>query len=131
MLGLIALAITAIVMCSICLRIEDWGRDWTTNTATMDPVSLNESSEAAVERVKSWVTEQPQWALVDAPKTEGINEVHLIRKTKFFRFIDDIVVSIQPTESGAIVTATSTSRIGKGDLGQNPRNLRELRAALE
>lgn len=52
--------------------------------------------------------------------------VRLVRATRFWRFEDDVTVKISPAEGGSVVTAQSQSRVGKGDLGQNPRNLIEL-----
>ena len=52
--------------------------------------------------------------------------VHLTRKTRLFRFVDDVHLRIFPDGGGSRVEGTSQSRVGKGDLGQNARNLREL-----
>ena len=50
--------------------------------------------------------------------------MNLIRVTHH-AFYDDITVILR-SERGNSVKATSQSRVGKGDLGQNPRNLKEL-----
>ena len=42
------------------------------------------------------------------------------------RFTDDIVVVLRTEGDLTRVQAQSQSRVGKGDLGQNPRNLKEL-----
>jgi uncharacterized protein (DUF1499 family) len=42
------------------------------------------------------------------------------------KYRDDIRVQIEPAAEGTRLSAESRSRVGKGDLGQNPRNLREL-----
>ena len=54
----------------------------------------------------------------------------MTRRTRVFRFIDDITIEFHETTSGVRVEAESRSRVGKGDLGQNPRNLIELSKAL-
>jgi uncharacterized protein (DUF1499 family) len=46
------------------------------------------------------------------------------------RYKDDIRLSIKPADSGSLLSAESRSRVGRGDLGQNPRNLRELLGAI-
>jgi uncharacterized protein (DUF1499 family) len=56
--------------------------------------------------------------------------LHFVRTTPLMRYKDDIRVRIVPAASGSRVSAESRSRIGRGDLGQNPRNLRELLAAV-
>ena len=52
--------------------------------------------------------------------------MNLIRVTPIMRFTDDITVILRNEKEGTRVKATSQSRVGKGDLGQNPRNLKEL-----
>ncbi len=53
-------------------------------------------------------------------------EVTAVRTTRFFRFKDDVTVVVEAAQSGSQAEFTSASRVGKGDLGQNPRNLEEL-----
>jgi len=53
--------------------------------------------------------------------------IHATRQTRLFRFVDD--VQIQVTKKGereVTVNLRSASRVGKGDLGQNARNIREF-----
>ena len=49
-----------------------------------------------------------------------------VRKTRLFRFEDDVAARVYPDPNGARLELTSASRLGKGDLGQTPRNLEEL-----
>jgi uncharacterized protein (DUF1499 family) len=56
--------------------------------------------------------------------------LHVTRRTRVFRFVDDITIQLTEEAGGTRVDAESKSRFGKGDLGQNPRNLRELRKGL-
>lgn len=53
-----------------------------------------------------------------------------IRTTRFFGFEDDVTVRVAAHEGGARAEVVSASRAGRSDLGQNPRNLRELLDAL-
>lgn len=46
--------------------------------------------------------------------------------TKVFGFVDDVTVWLEEADEGYRVMARSKSRIGKGDLGQNARNLRSF-----
>lgn len=52
------------------------------------------------------------------------------RASRLFRFKDDVTVRIESHENGSRVEFESASRVGKSDLGQNSRNLKELIAAL-
>ena len=74
----------------------------------------------------------PRWELVERRETDGGVKLHFIRTTRLWKFKDDIRVNIAPAQpiGGSLLTAESRSRVGKGDLGQNPRNLRELLEAV-
>ena len=69
----------------------------------------------------------PRWSL-EASKGD---EVRAVRKTRLFRFKDDVTARMYPDPAGARLELTSASRLGRGDLGQNPRNLEELLRALD
>jgi uncharacterized protein (DUF1499 family) len=44
--------------------------------------------------------------------------------------VDDLYIGFDSTAEGSVVLVRSASRVGKGDLGQNRRNIQELWAAL-
>lgn len=68
----------------------------------------------------------PRWRIVDSSGTV----VWLTRTTRIFRFVDDVHLLLEARGDSVAVHARSASRVGKGDLGQNRRNLAELWAAL-
>lgn len=83
----------------------------------------------AVARAVSVVEAMPRWVVVSADPTAGL--LHATHRTLVWRFVDDVHLEFRPHSSGGtIITGRSKSRIGKGDLGQNARNLRELTASL-
>lgn len=57
--------------------------------------------------------------------------IWLTRRTRVFRFVDDVHVIAEPTPDGTRLLLRSASRVGKDDLGQNARNLQELITALD
>jgi uncharacterized protein (DUF1499 family) len=57
-------------------------------------------------------------------------ELRFTRRTRVFRFVDDVVVHLEPAASGTLIHVSSKSRLGKGDLGQNRRNILELFRAI-
>jgi uncharacterized protein (DUF1499 family) len=71
----------------------------------------------------------PRWSVVAVD--QGACTLNATRATRVWRFIDDIHVSFGPDPNGSRITAHSQSRVGRGDFGQNARNLRELARALE
>jgi uncharacterized protein (DUF1499 family) len=55
----------------------------------------------------------------------------LTRRTRLFRFTDDIVVLAESSATGTTLLLRSASRVGESDLGQNARNLAELKRAFD
>ena len=78
----------------------------------------------------SWVKTRRRWEFAGEPPGVDRLEVHLLHRTRLFRFTDDVFLSLSPDGGGAVVDAVSRSRIGKGDLGQNRRNLLDLRRGI-
>ncbi|QDV41549.1 hypothetical protein Enr13x_13920 [Stieleria neptunia] len=143
----VALAITLAIIVSVVMRVDDWGRDWTQNRARLDPaatrpglrpVQLDGTVQDAAERIRQWTETNSKWDWVSEDQAgDDRLTIKLTRTTPLMRFVDDIDVELTanpdgqaPTRPGVIVNATSQSRVGKGDLGQNPRNLIELTTAL-
>ncbi len=63
-----------------------------------------------------------RWTLVEADDEEGT--IHAESKTLVFRFVDDVHVEIGLDENGQTrVDVRSASRVGKADLGRNPRTI--------
>ena len=83
------------------------------------PERLLAAARRAVEALPRWNVE-----------ASGEGEIRAIRATRLLRFRDDIKVRVYAEGTGAGAEITSTSRTGKGDLGQNPRNIKELLQAL-
>ena len=139
MIGWVALAITAVVVFSILIRIDDWSRDWTTNFAVLDdaaadtrlrPVHLSTSPRVVSEQLQQWAEQTPRWNVESAETTDTSAQLHLTRTTPLWRFTDDVRVELSVRDGETILNAESRSRVGKGDLGQNPRNLRTLVEAV-
>ncbi|CAA9409344.1 MAG: hypothetical protein AVDCRST_MAG03-1767 [uncultured Rubrobacteraceae bacterium] len=84
------------------------------------PAPLLAAIRRAVEKLPRWRIEA----------SEG-DEVRAVRTTRLLRFKDDVTARVYPDPEGARVELTSASRLGRGDLGQNPRNLKELLGGLD
>jgi len=136
----VVLGIILVIFAAVALQIDDWSRDWTTNFAELSdaaedpmlrPLTLGPPPAAVAESLESKLREQPRWS-VRARSTEGdVVRMHLTHTTRLLRFVDDVHATLRPTDPGGTrVEATSQSRIGKGDLGQNPRNLKQLARIL-
>lgn len=132
--------------------VEDWSRDLTTNWAAthpdhsdtrLRPYECPGTPQQLADRLQQNVNTMPRWKWI-AERREGEEiVVELTRSTPLFRFVDDVRVRIEPIAGAARageeqakeparvrLVAESRSRVGRGDLGQNPRNLRELLDSL-
>lgn len=121
------------------MATPSWLRPWLQNWATIEetaaepwlrPWKLPVSVTDAADQACRWANEQSLWKVSD-PGNRGDDratiQLHLTRRTTIFRFVDDIHLRIEPVSPlGCEVFGESRSRVGKGDLGQNRRNLREL-----
>lgn len=68
--------------------------------------------------------------LVSADAESGLLEATAESRTGFFT--DDVTLEVQANgEGGAIVFIRSRSRVGRGDFGQNARNVRALQVAMD
>ena len=140
----VGLGLTAIVFLALAIgvltQVENWSRDFTTNTAATDEAAADprlrpiESPRAPAELGKLVIesaSKLPHWELAEETASGDAVKLHFIRTTGLWKFKDDIRVQVEPAPGGGSrLTADSSSRVGKGDLGQNPRNLRELLEAV-
>jgi len=68
------------------------------------------------------------WTIIEVDRNQGI--INAVAATNFFRFKDDVTVTISSTGSETIVNVRSHSRAGKGDLGTNARRIRRFQSEL-
>lgn len=143
----------------MALFVENWSRDLATNVAWTDPNS-SEPRQRPIECFGSWnelqaqiiafVESRPDWSESQPqeplPRSSPLHEIsaqpvgefqfHLVRTTAIMRYKDDVWIVAEPIAAELEerirwrLHGHSQSRVGKGDLGQNPRNLRELLPAL-
>ncbi len=92
----------------------------TTRAYPLTPADLLDTARRAVERL-------PRWTVASHDE----NGIRAVRATRLLRFKDDVTVRAEPHEEGARAGFHSASRVGKGDLGQNPRNIKQLLEAID
>ncbi len=93
------------------------------------PLDLPISPVDAMAKVEGEIRSLPRWEVVAVEK--NTSTIHALRRTRLFRFVDDITVRCEAVaENRTRVHARSQSRLGKGDFGQNRRNLLQLWAVL-
>ena len=81
---------------------------------------------AATDRVAGAIAAIRGWRVVG--KGDGV--LQATRTTRFFRFVDDVSILLEPAAGGTALSVRSGSRVGRRDFGQNRRNLAELWQAL-
>jgi uncharacterized protein (DUF1499 family) len=130
--------LAALLLLGVLLVAAFW-TPLTTNWAALTPDSsdpglrsleLPYGPNEAVQRVTSVIATLPRWMIVTVNGPEGT--IHATHTTRVWRFVDDVKLRFESLGDGRCrMTGESRSRIGKADLGQNARNLKELRNAVE
>jgi len=119
--------------------LQQLKRDFTVNHAELDaeaedpslrPVSLPEAPCKVADQIESWAGTESRWNVESRKEANDEIHLHLTHTTRILRFVDDIRVRLVGEGEHTRVQAESQSRIGKGDLGQNPRNLKRLTEVL-
>ena len=105
---------------------KNWANTQEPTHRDLAPVVLPLELAAAVEVVKKAVATLARWRV----ESEAPGELRLTRRTRMIEFVDDITVAFKPAGPGTMIHAASKSRVGKGDFGQNRRNILELWAAI-
>lgn len=114
--------VTGLLAVWLFFTIDDWSRDLTTNTAELtdsDYPILQErlrlwSPEEAAAGVKMAATRIPSWSWIGDASEGETRLVTFERKSKIFRFKDDITVRIEPTVNRPVVSASSASGSASG-----------------
>jgi uncharacterized protein (DUF1499 family) len=92
---------------------------------TLAPVQMSMSLADTIKQIETVIAGLPRWHVESIDVSAGI--IKATRRTRLFRFIDDITIRLESISPSATrLHARSQSRVGKGDLGQNRRNLLEL-----
>jgi uncharacterized protein (DUF1499 family) len=68
------------------------------------------------------------WEVIAEDAAEG--RLEATDTTRLFRFVDDVVVRVRPSDAGCVVDVRSKSRDGRGDMGANAARIRAFGEAL-
>jgi uncharacterized protein (DUF1499 family) len=91
------------------------------------PITVTEPPDE-VRITAEGVAQQLGWEITYRDAGAGIFEA--VQVTRIFRFVDDIVVRVRPSNGGSIVDVRSKSRDGRGDMGANAARIRAFRDKL-
>ena len=124
-----------LVVLVVALQVDDWKRDLVQNQAAtsleaedaaLRPIVSGRALDDLVGLVRQAAAELPRWELVGDDPRRDRRTLRFTRRSALFRFVDDVTVVIEDRGASRVISASSRSRVGQGDLGQNPRNLRAL-----
>lgn len=110
---------------------QNWAETHVKHTdPTLRTQTYTLSAEVCFDAISQFVNTLPRWKVLHHDRETG--KLTAERKTLVFGFIDDIEISIKKVgERTCMLNLRSASRVGKGDLGQNARNIREVLEGFE
>jgi uncharacterized protein (DUF1499 family) len=106
---------------------KNWANTQGPSHPGLAPLVLPLPPTEAAEKVKAAVATLPHWRV---EPSDSAGELHLTRRTRLIKFVDDVRLRFLPAGPGCLIHAESKSRVGTGDLGQNRRTILELWAAI-
>jgi uncharacterized protein (DUF1499 family) len=86
----------------------------------VQPLAVNGPYQDVFREAVAAITSLPRWKLVSA--SVELVEIKAGVETPLFRFVDDVTVQISK-DNPVVVNVRSRSRVGKGDLGKNAKNI--------
>jgi uncharacterized protein (DUF1499 family) len=90
-----------------------------------------QSEQVVLKAAQKAIEGIPRFTFVAAGHGPGGAEIQAVASTRVFKFKDDLTVRIRRQGGRTKVSVRSRSRVGKGDFGQNARNIREFQDALD
>jgi uncharacterized protein (DUF1499 family) len=69
------------------------------------------------------------WTITDTDAAAG--RIEATETSRWFRFVDDIVIRVAPADSGSRVDLRSSSRVGRSDFGVNANRIRRFAEAVK
>jgi uncharacterized protein (DUF1499 family) len=96
---------------------------------TLAPLKIDAPPDDVFQRVITAARDMPAWEITRndaATRTlEGVST------SKWFRFKDDFVIEVRPSNGGSIVEMRSKSRTGRGDIGANAARIQAFFSRLQ
>lgn len=96
----------------------------------VQPQAYRYSAARVLAAAEESVVALERFALVAVDETAGVVEATATTRSGWFT--DDVTIRVEQNgDGGAIVFVRSRSRVGKGDFGQNARNIAAIQAAMD
>lgn len=96
----------------------------------VQPQYYSAEPQRVFDEAKAGAGSLPRWSIEQADT--ATRTIQAQAKTKLLGFTDDVTIKVEPvTEFVTRVHVRSASRVGKGDFGQNARNIKAFFAELD
>ncbi len=109
------------------INVVETGR--TPEYPDLQPRVYRASADQVFDAALHAVHRMPRWSLVSHQPATG--EIRAEARTLVWRFVDDILIRVRVRADEAVVEVRSASRVGRGDFGQNARNIRSFFQELD
>ena len=133
LVGLAVLGVLFITLTACWPLINDVETGKTPDYPDLVPRVYGNKPEVVFDAALRAIHRLPRWSVVAQRPESG--EIRAEASTRLLRFVDDVTILMREEESKTVVSVRSASRVGKGDFGQNARNIRaffeELDAQLQ
>ena len=97
----------------------------------LQPRSYPQNEAAVLKAAQAVLDRVPGFTFVAAGSGPGGSEIQAVHSTKLFHFKDDVTIRIKRQGGTTRVSVRSKSRVGKADLGQNARTIRQFLGELD
>jgi uncharacterized protein (DUF1499 family) len=127
-IGVILLTVLAVLASQWpAINVVETGR--TPEYPDVTPRVYQAGAERVFDAALHAVNRLPRWSLVSHRPETG--EIRAEARTRMLRFVDDVLIRVTEQQGAAVVMVRSASRIGRGDFGQNARNIRTFFEELD
>jgi uncharacterized protein (DUF1499 family) len=130
-LVLLVLAVLLVWAYATWPRINDVETGKTPEYPDLRPKMYAASEAKVAKAAEDAVGHLPRWTLVGSGNGPGGHSIQAVSTTRLWRFNDDVTIKIHREGPWTYVNVRSKSRIGKGDFGQNARNIRAFLEELD
>lgn len=118
-LAILGALLMSLTSCWPVLNVVETGK--TPEYPEVVPRVYEAKREAVFDAALHAIQGLPRWSLVSYRLESG--EIQAEATSRIFRFVDDVAIRLRDEGGKTVVSVRSASRVGKGDFGQNARNI--------
>lgn len=104
------------------INVVETGR--TPEYPDIQPRRYQDSKDRVYDAALRAADRMPRWMLASYDARQG--EIRAEAVSRLFQFVDDVQIHVEAKDGTTVVNVRSASRVGRGDFGQNARNIRRF-----